>query len=88
MTVATLLERLPPRASQPGADELFRLGLRLTAPGAGGEADPILAHALFDLAARLGSIEARIYRRELEEDMDRGEIAEARAIARAWLASA
>jgi hypothetical protein len=87
MTDANLLDRLPARASRPGPDELFRQGLRLSAPGPEGTPDPVAAHALFDLAARAGSLEAKIYRRELEEEMDRVQIVRAQAIARAWLAS-
>ncbi len=87
MTDANLLNRLPERCLSPGPDELFRQGLRLSTPGSGIDPDQVTAHALFDLAARGGSIEARIYRRELEEDMDRAQIKQAQAIARAWLAS-
>ena len=85
MAYANLLAQLPLRASHPSADSLFQLGLRLSTPGEGAH-DPITAHALFDLAARLGSIEAKVYRRELSDEMDPADIAEAREIAREWLA--
>jgi hypothetical protein len=66
------------------ADTLFRLGLRLSNRGEGHPTDPVRAQALFDLAARLGSIEAKVYRRELSEEMDPAQIDEARDLARAW----
>ncbi len=87
MIDANLLDRLPPRALRPGPDELFRRGLRLSTPIGGITPDPVAAHALFDLAARAGSLEAKIYRRDLEEEMDRAQIEQAQAIARAWLNS-
>jgi hypothetical protein len=86
MAFANLLERLPARASHPSADALFQLGLRLSTPGEGAANDPIAAVALFELAARLGSIEAMVYRRELSDEMDPADIAEAHEIARRWLA--
>jgi TPR repeat protein len=88
MACADLTTRLPPRASRPSADSLFRMGLSLSTPGAGMQNDPVAAHALFDLAARLGSIEAKIYRRELGDEMDPADVAEAQKIAREWLAEA
>ena len=78
------------RLAAPGAsaDELFQLGLKLsTRDGRGGLApDPLAALALFDLAARYGSIEAKIYRHELSVEMDPADVAEARLLAREWLA--
>jgi hypothetical protein len=72
-----------------GADALFRMGLRLSAPGVEGvEADRIAALALFDMAARFGSIEAKIYRHELSDEMDAEDILEARRLVREWLGSA
>jgi hypothetical protein len=85
MAYVNLLARFPAKASRPSADSLFQLGLRLSTPGEGVH-DPISAHALFDLAARLGSIEAKIYRRELGDEMDPADIAEAHEIVREWLA--
>ncbi len=81
-----LLSRLPPKASRLSADSLFRLGLRLSTPGPGVANDPVAAHALFDLAARQGSIEAKIYRHELSEEMEPADITEAREMVREWLA--
>jgi len=86
MTDASVLERPSPTgAARARADELFRRGLRLTAPGAGTAPDLIAAHALFDLAARQGSIEAKIYRREIEDEMDPAQITDARRLAKEWL---
>lgn len=76
------------KAPAPGvsADDLFQMGLKLSTGGCDGiEPDPIAALALFDMAARHGSIEAKIYRRELSEEMDPDDIAEARRLAREWL---
>jgi len=67
-----------------GADMLFQMGLKLSTGGEGVEIDPIGALALFDMAARFGSIEAKIYRRELSDEMDPEDILEARRLAREW----
>jgi TPR repeat protein len=70
------------------ADALFQMGLRLSTSGqAGVEVDPVAALALFDMAARFGSIEAKIYRRELSDEMEPDDIQEARRLAREWLGS-
>ncbi len=85
MSDSTLLSRLPARASRPSADTLFRMGLSLCARGGSIAPDPVTAHALFEVAARLGSIEAKVYRRELSDEMDPADIVEAQQIARDWL---
>jgi hypothetical protein len=70
------------------ADTLFQMGLRLSTGGeAGVQPDPIAALALFNMAARRGSIEAKIYRRELSDEMDPDDILEGRRLAREWLGS-
>jgi hypothetical protein len=79
---------LPSPAARPSAEALFRLGLSLTAPGEGARADAVAAQALFDIAARLGSFEAKVYRREHGHHLGVEEISEAQALARAWLAPA
>ncbi|HEY1928203.1 MAG TPA: sel1 repeat family protein [Caulobacteraceae bacterium] len=84
MSQAVLESRLPPPSSQPSGEELFRLGLSY-ATGLGAPVDLVSAHALFDLAARFGSLEAKIYRREIGDEMDPGDVAEAQRIAREWL---
>ncbi len=75
---------LPPLASRPSGEELFRLGLG-HATGLGAAIDLVAAHALFDIAARLGSLEAKIYRHELGYEMDPCDVAEAQRLARDWL---
>ena len=75
-------------ASGASADALFQMGLRLSTSGqVGVEFDPVAALALFDMAARSGSIEAKIYRRELSEEMDPDDVQEARRLVREWLGS-
>jgi hypothetical protein len=80
--------RLPPPAAHPDNNELFRLGLQYSTGGEGGDVDYVLAHTLFNLAARHGSIEAMIYRKELGAEMDPADVAEAQRVAREWLARA
>jgi len=64
------------------------MGLKLSTVGQpGGDVDPVAALALFDMAARYGSIEAKIYRRELSDEMDPGDILEARRLVREWMGS-
>jgi TPR repeat protein len=84
MSCDTLDTRLPPPSSRPSSAELFRLGMGF-ATGVGAPVDLVSAHALFDLAARFGSLEAKIYRRELGDELDPGQLAEAQRISREWL---
>jgi len=42
---------------------------------------------LFNLAAMRGSVEAKIYRKELSAEMDPAEVADAQRQARQWLAT-
>lgn len=76
--------RLPPPNSNLGPKEFFRLGLG-HATGQPGSKELVLAHTLFDLAVRLGSLEAQVYRKDLDFGMDPGDIAEAQSQARDWL---
>ena len=76
--------RLPSPEKKVSAQELFRLGLSY-ATGLGVPRDLISAHALFALAARLGSLEAKVYRKELDEEMDPSDVSEAERRARDWL---
>lgn len=66
-------------------DELFRLGMLYSTGQGGAPVDLISAHMLFNLAAMKGSEEARIYRRELSQEMERDDVAEAQRAARRWL---
>jgi TPR repeat protein len=69
-------------------DELFRLGLLYSTGQGGAPLDYISAHMLFNLAAMRGSLEAKVYRKELSQEMDQTEVAEAQKAAREWLQSA
>ncbi|MFC0632834.1 sel1 repeat family protein [Brevundimonas balnearis] len=66
-------------------DDLFKLGLMYSTGQGGCPMDRVSAHMIFNLAALKGSIEARIYRRELSQEMDRDDIAEAQRAARRWI---
>ena len=73
----------------PGADstgdELFRMGLLYSTGQGGAPLDYVSAHMLFNLAAMRGSVEAKLYRREISREMDHEEVAEAQRAARRWL---
>jgi len=69
-------------------DELFRLGLLYSTGQGGAPLDYVSAHMLFNLAAMRGSVEAKVYRKELSLEMDQADVAEAQRAAREWLASA
>jgi TPR repeat protein len=72
-------------AAQTGApDALFELGL-IYATGREVDADLVVAHKWFNLAAARGSIPARTYRTELAQEMSTGQVAEAQKLAREWL---
>ncbi len=66
-------------------DALFRLGLAYSAGLDGCPIDRVSAHMIFNLAAMKGSVEARIYRREMSQEMEHDEIAEAQRAARRWI---
>ncbi len=73
-----------PTADMDG-DALFRLGLMYSTGQGGCPVDRVSAHMIFNLAMMKGSEEARIYRREMSQEMDREEIAEAQRAARRWI---
>jgi TPR repeat protein len=84
----SVLERhaaLPSPASQPSGDDLFRLGLRYSTGQGGAPLDFVAAHTLFSLASLRGSLEAKIYRKELSAEMDPADVAEAQRAAKEWL---
>ena len=85
MSDAETKPRLLSRALRPGPDELFQLGFQLSRRSGGPAADRLTAYALFDLAARQGSIEAKVYRHELSGEMEPSEIVDAQQLARVWL---
>lgn len=66
-------------------DELFRLGLLYSTGQGGAPLDYVSAHMLFNLAAMRGSVEAKVYRKELSGEMAPADIAEAQRAAREWL---
>lgn len=66
-------------------DALFRLGLMYSTGQGGAPMDRVSAHMIFNLAAMKGSIEARVYRREMSQEMEQDEIAEAQRAARRWI---
>jgi hypothetical protein len=68
--------RLPLPDAHSTGDELFRLGLLYSTGQGGAPLDYVSAHMLFNLAAM----------RELSDEMDPADIAEAQRAARQWLA--
>jgi TPR repeat protein len=79
---------IPLPTSEASGDELFRLGLLYSTGQGGAPLDYVSAHMLFNLAAMRGSVEAKVYRKELSLEMDQSDVAEAQRAAREWLASA
>ena len=76
-----------PGAASTG-DELFHMGLLYSTGQGGAPLDYVSAHMLFNLAAMRGSLEAKVYRKELSQEMDPADVAEAQRAARRWLAEA
>ncbi|MBU1346173.1 MAG: sel1 repeat family protein [Alphaproteobacteria bacterium] len=76
---------LPLPTADMDGDALFRLGMMYSAGSGGCPMDRVSAHMIFNLAAMKGSIEARVYRREMSEEMERDEIAEAQRAARRYI---
>lgn len=74
---------LPPPDST--GEELFKLGLAYSTGQGGTPVDYVSAHMLFNLAAMRGSLEAKVYRKELSSEMEADEVAEAQRAARQWL---
>ncbi|WP_269713599.1 sel1 repeat family protein [Caulobacter sp. NIBR2454] len=77
---------IPLPTAESSGDELFRMGLLYSTGQGGAPLDYVSAHMLFNLAAMRGSMEAKIYRKELSAEMDTDEVAEAQRAAREWLA--
>jgi TPR repeat protein len=76
---------LPLPGSDSSGDELFRMGLLYSTGQGGAPLDYVSAHMLFNLAAMRGSLEAKVYRKELSQEMDASDVAEAQRAAREWL---
>lgn len=79
-------EGLPLPGPEATGEELFRLGMLYSTGQGGAPLDYVSAHMLFNLAAMRGSLEAKIYRKELSQEMASDEVAEAQRAAREWLA--
>ena len=77
---------LPLPTPEASGDELFRLGLLYSTGQGGAPLDYVSAHMLFNLAAMRGSVEAKVYRKELSSEMASEDVAEAQRQARQWLA--
>ncbi|WP_296819223.1 sel1 repeat family protein [Brevundimonas sp.] len=78
-------ESLPLPSPEMSGDDLFKLGLMYSTGQGGAPMDLVSAHMIFNLAAMKGSVEARLYRKELSQEMDREDVAEAQRAARRWL---
>jgi len=76
---------LPLPTAEMNGDDLFRLGMMYSSGQGGCPMDRVSAHMIFNLAAMKGSIEARVYRREMSQEMEQDEIAEAQKAARRWI---
>jgi TPR repeat protein len=81
-----VVEALPLPSQDATGDELFRMGLLYSTGQGGAPLDYVSAHMLFNLAAMRGSLEAKVYRKELSEEMDPADVADAQRAAREWLA--
>ena len=77
---------LPLPGAMSSGDELFRMGLLYSTGQGGAPLDFVSAHMLFNLAAMRGSIEAKVYRKEISQEMASSDVAEAQRAARRWLA--
>jgi uncharacterized protein len=77
---------LPLPGPNASGDELFKMGLLYSTGQGGAPLDYVSAHMLFNLAAMRGSMEAKVYRKELSQEMASDEVAEAQRAAREWLA--
>ncbi|NHK27389.1 hypothetical protein FF098_005680 [Parvularcula flava] len=68
------------------ADDMYRLGLEASTPGAE-DYDIVKAHKWFNLSAMKGNPDARFYRKELLLEMTTDQVAEAQRMAREWLSN-
>ena len=76
---------LPLPTADMDGEALFRLGMMYSTGQAGCPMDRVSAHMIFNLAAMKGSVEARVYRREMSQEMEQDEIADAPRAARRWI---
>ena len=77
---------IPLPTADTSGDELFRMGLLYSTGQGGAPLDYVSAHMLFNLAAMRGSVEAKVYRKEISQEMASEDVAEAQRQAREWLA--
>ena len=80
-----IVSALPLPTAESTGDELFRMGLLYSTGQGGAPVDYVSAHMLFNLAAMRGSIEAKVYRKEISQEMASEDVAEAQRQAREWL---
>ncbi|MCG8442750.1 MAG: SEL1-like repeat protein [Caulobacterales bacterium] len=87
---AVELENIQGRANDPACaitgDDLYRLGLAYST-GQDRPLDYVEAHKWFNLAALRGSDAAKVYRKELAEQMTNADVAAAQRSAREWLSA-
>jgi TPR repeat protein len=76
---------LPLPTADMDGEQLFMLGMMYSSGSGGCPMDRVSAHMIFNLAAMKGSLEARVYRREMSQEMEREEIAEAQRAARRYI---
>lgn len=86
MSSMEVCESLPLPSPESTGDELFKMGLAYSTGAGGTPVDYVSAHMLFNLAAMRGSLEAKVYRKELAHEMEADAVAEAQRAAREWLA--
>ena len=80
------MERFEVTAQAGAPDALFELGM-LYATGLDVEADLVVAHKWFNLAAMRGNRSALAHRIELAREMSASQIAQAQKLAREWQAT-
>ena len=83
--VQVMRNELPLPTPDMDGDQLFRLGMAYSSGQDGCPLDRVSAHMIFNLAAMKGSQEAKIYRKEMSEEMCVEELAEAQRAARRWI---
>lgn len=86
MSSVEAIQGHPQPALDASGDELFKMGLACSTGAGGTPIDYVSAHMFFNLAAMRGSLEAKVYRKELSHEMEAEEVAEAQRAAREWLA--
>ena len=84
--LASVENQMPLPTAESTGDELFKMGLLYSTGQGGAPLDYVSAHMLFNLAAMRGSVEAKVYRKELSQEMASDQVAEAQRQAREWLA--